>query len=200
MSSYDSLIAQELKSLPDLFTEYFPASFQPSRAVSFGCGILNEQETLHELYGTFVRGFDNDPQMITLAKEWNRNVSLADLADGAQFIDESVDLIIGRNIPLNFDREYRLSDKHEVWHQFLQQAYDKSASDSMLLLTFARQDESFVATKILHQTGYRILHDEISTVQVASDRIGVVGAETKDNYVILARSSSQRVLSFPLVY
>jgi hypothetical protein len=187
----DLIIAEE-KALIPFFDEYIPKKNIPSRILSFGCGIANEFPALENKYASFLEefiGFDNDKYVVRTAQVLGRkNIFNFDVNSIHHHLNGVYGLVLGRNIPINPSSGSSDSDLDTPWSTFFKELKTYMSSNSDLLLTFPRDDEYFLALDLLNKQDYSIHRSEPNKVIVPSDRIGIVGADTKDNYVILAKS------------
>jgi len=191
---YLDLIYKEQKELPNLFLEYLPKNYLPKRILNFCCGIVNEEPILYNLYGKNIEmiSFDNSEFMDKMAKNLNRKSFLKlDIKKIKEFATEKYDLIIGRNIPINSNYNHPIElDYQDYWPIFLNDINKYLNSSSLLFMTLAREDEFNRTKEILTNLKYKIQIQEKNKIFIPSDRIGIAGADVKDNYVILAKLSN----------
>jgi SAM-dependent methyltransferase len=192
--SYDiDLIPQEEEKLIEFFSHYMPDNYKPKKILNFCCGIANEEPVLKKLYGNSIEliSFDRDPQMEEMAKDIGRKSFVkGEIQEIETIAKNTYDLLIGRNIPINPNRDF-IGHYEDQWSEFLNRAQNKINPDGYLLMTFARDDEFYRGNDLLNSLEYKILIQEENAITIPSDRIGIAGADIKDNYVILAQKPNQ---------
>jgi SAM-dependent methyltransferase len=185
-----NLIEKEQEKLKIFFEKYLPKDFKPKNILDFGCGIANEEPVLHDLYGINIEilSFDNSPSMVQTAKNIGRkSVIQSNTTTIIKIIqDKKFDLIIGRNIPINPNYRSDNNEYTDVWPEFLNNIKTQISQKGYLLMTFAREDEYIRAIKLLTENKFHAITKELNTVVIPSDKIGIAGADIKDNYVIIS--------------
>jgi len=191
---YRNLIEKEQIELKTFFVHYLPKELKPHDIVNFCCGVANEESILYDLYGNDISlvSFDRSEDMIRIARELSlerKSIIKLDTKDiNAHFKGLKFDLLIGRNIPINPNNTERYSNEisPDEWPQFLQNLKSHFNRNGYLLMTFAREDEFERAKELLNKLNYNLIVQEKNAVVVPSDRIGIAGADVKDNYVVIA--------------
>ena len=185
-----NLVEKEQEKLKRFFEHYLPADFKPKSVMDFACGIANEEPVLRELYGDDIEiiSFDSSPSMVETAKSLGRKSTIqSNTYDIFKKIkDKKFDLILGRNIPINPNRKSD-DDYPDPWPDFLENIKKSMLPKSYLLTTFVREDEYMKALNLLSENNFNIIIQEKDVIVIPSDKIGIVGAETKDDYVVISQ-------------
>ncbi len=161
--------------------------------MNFCCGIANEEPLLYEIYGKDIEliSFDRSEEMISLTKELDlkrKSIMQLDVSDlYSYFKRKKFGLIIGRNIPINPNHNADLSGIYpDIWPKFLKNLRRNLANGGSLLMTFAREDEFERGIELMKAAHFNVLVKENNKIVIPSDRIGIAGADIKDNYVVIA--------------
>lgn len=188
---YLDKISEEQKAFRQLLEEYFPNTvYSNPRILDICCGCINEEPVLLEYFGreTDLIGIDSDPQFEQIAKKLNRkSFKLGDICDLNTLVEGVFDIVIGRNVPLNPNHRDTDEIYSDPWPKIFNSISQYMNTSSQLLLTLCREDEFFRAIEILESNDYQIVLKEKNKIVVPSDKLGVAGADVKDDYIILTQ-------------
>ena len=189
---YSDRISKEQDGFTKVLSYYFSnKKYKNLRILNLCCGPITEEQVLFEYFGsqTEIISIDRDPQFEILAKEFKRKTfKLGDILALEKLVTGKFDIIFGRNIPLNPNHNLLEEQDIDMWPDLFRDLVNYMNIHSKLFLTFCRDDEYFRAMYILKQNKYDIKMAEENKIIVPSDRLGVAGADIKDNYVIMAQS------------
>ncbi|MFH1770008.1 MAG: class I SAM-dependent methyltransferase [archaeon] len=171
---------------------YFPnRSNTNPRILNIACGTLNEEHAIYELFGknTELIGIDNDKMMLSNAEDLNRQtVMYGDLENLDTYINGKFDLVLGRNVPLNPGLGRKKSNVSDPWPNIFSNLKKYMTKNSQLFLTLVREDENKRAKEILTDNDYKITFTKKNNIIVPKDYINVHSHNTKDNYIVIAKS------------
>lgn len=184
-------IVEEQEGFRRVLDRYFPmGQYVNPRILNICSGVANEEQLLIERFGegTELLSLDNDPSLEGLLAELGRkSVIIGDLREIHEFARGKYDIVMGRNVPLNPNRDPFREPIPDMWPQLFRDLVKYFNPGSTLFLTLVREDEFDRAQEILASVGYRVEVKEKNPIRVQSDYIGIQGADEKDDYVILAQ-------------
>ena len=188
-------IEEEQEGFRKVLHRYFPnGQCVNPRILNICSGIANEEPLLIQRFGedTELLSLDNNYSLEELLTDLGRkSVRIGDLRELHKFARGKYDIVIGRNVPLNPNRDNLREKIPDLWPGLFEDLVKYFAANSTFFLTLVREDEFYRAQQILDAVGYRMTLKEKNPIRVPSDYIGIRGADEKDDYVILAQPPLQ---------
>lgn len=188
-------IEKEQEGFRKVLHRYFPnGQYVNPRILNICSGVANEEPLLFQHFGenSELLSLDNNSSLEELLLDLGRkSVIIGDLREIHRFAKGKYDIVMGRNVSLNPNNRDFVAEVPDLWPELFEDLVKYFAPNSTLFLTLVREDEFYRAQEILDSVGYRTTTKEKNLIKVPSDYIGIIGADVKDDYVIIAQPPIQ---------